>query len=238
MRQKLFTSLQDIRSSSEEMALRLRAALTNKKYRIIFNRKRWSDELSVLRRAVDDERIDKLISWLSDHLGDKFTPACRSARSFRMKFLRLEEAMLRASSVEEAPAITAEVKRIIHDLGLIWPNKEGEEELLCAQRTFSFYSMFLEHLLKRKQNGDRTCSFLFGELPFAPDFLRGWMVRLHCMAYEWKDWPKNLQGFHASYGSAHFNRMVVERIFYYCEDRAESERRWLKLKGEICCEKV
>lgn len=57
----------------------------------------WSDSFRKLI-TIDDippARIRKMLNWYEDHVGEEMVPQCYSAKSFREKFIRLEDAMKR-----------------------------------------------------------------------------------------------------------------------------------------------
>lgn len=59
--------------------------------------KNWTPHFRKLRRVdeVEAARIEAVLKWFVNHLRDKYTPRAYSAKSFRQKFLEIEDAMER-----------------------------------------------------------------------------------------------------------------------------------------------
>jgi len=66
--------------------------------------KRWAKEIRLLRTTQDIEksRIREVIKWLDCFIDDEYTPKIYKAVDFREKFLRIEDAMKRASKKVKA----------------------------------------------------------------------------------------------------------------------------------------
>ena len=74
---------------------RLITLLKNKKVSIQNKRARsvWPKEIAKLRRDVSEERISSVFSWYERNAGLKYTPEVLCAKTFRIKFAKLESAM-------------------------------------------------------------------------------------------------------------------------------------------------
>lgn len=57
----------------------------------------WSSSFHQLRTkdGIDAKTIDQVLRWYVKHLNDEYVPQARSARSFRTKFDRIQQAMLK-----------------------------------------------------------------------------------------------------------------------------------------------
>jgi len=55
----------------------------------------WAKEFKLLIEIneVSLERVQEVLEWYRDHLGDKYIPVAESGASFREKFIRIEDAM-------------------------------------------------------------------------------------------------------------------------------------------------
>jgi len=64
---------------------------------ITYNTTKWPDIFRRLRQVnkVSSPRIKEVIIWYSKHIGEEYVPVVESAKSFRDKFTRLEDAMIR-----------------------------------------------------------------------------------------------------------------------------------------------
>ena len=78
------------------MSKKLQKIILTKK-NINLNITQWPNVFRLLRtkNKVSKERIRTVIKWYANNIGDTYTPVAHSAKSFREKFSRLEEAMNR-----------------------------------------------------------------------------------------------------------------------------------------------
>lgn len=83
-------------------AHKLREALKQKKKSsAVFVVKSNVKELIHLRKSVDATRIESVLTWFCEHMGEDYCPTAGSARHFRMKFDQIERAYSTADRPEE-----------------------------------------------------------------------------------------------------------------------------------------
>ena len=81
------------------LAKRLYVAVSSKK-NIKYNPNQlleWCNDIRRLEEenGIEYNRLEKLLDWYVDHIGDDYVPVVESGYSLRLKFLRLEDAMNR-----------------------------------------------------------------------------------------------------------------------------------------------
>jgi len=79
-----------------ETSIRLYKIIKSHK-NITYNTTKWPDIIRRLRQVnkISKARIKEVIKWYSKHIGEEYVPVVESAKSFRDKFTRLEDAMIR-----------------------------------------------------------------------------------------------------------------------------------------------
>lgn len=65
----------------------------------------WANEIRILveSNGVDYDRIQTVLNWYADHIGEEYIPVIESGNSLRHKFLRLEDAMKRQNRNQKSP---------------------------------------------------------------------------------------------------------------------------------------
>lgn len=65
----------------------------------------WACEFQRLEKTngVSIQRMQTCLDWYAEHIGEPFTPVIESGRSFRDKFMRLEDAVQRSKQTYPAP---------------------------------------------------------------------------------------------------------------------------------------
>ena len=65
----------------------------------------WANEIRILveSNGVDYDRIQTVLDWYADHIGEEYIPVIESGNSLRHKFLRLEDAMKRENRNQKSP---------------------------------------------------------------------------------------------------------------------------------------
>ena len=67
----------------------------------------WTNEIRLLseQNEIEYTRIEKVLDWYEDHIGEDYVPVIESGYSLKTKFMRLEDAMNRKFSNGKKPFI-------------------------------------------------------------------------------------------------------------------------------------
>lgn len=116
----------------------------------------WANEFRILRGKLDyNTRIDAVLDWLEkdDNYTSQFTPRIYCARSFRDKFIALENAVVRSKSrkPEPKPVEISDIARgVVKELGCYkWPGDVRGQLEVAVQRTLDFVGGVLDELNHR-----------------------------------------------------------------------------------------
>jgi len=104
---------------------------------IKLNTLNWPNTFRKLRtiNKVSEARITKVMEWYEENIGDDYTPVVYSAKSFRDKFSRLEDAIKRKTSNNKKNKNSADSVTVTKKY--IGKNKKGEKqyETICEDHS-------------------------------------------------------------------------------------------------------
>lgn len=158
----------------------------------------WAAVISRLRRgsrgieAVGEDRITKVIDWLSEHVRDKYCPLIYSATTFRKKFASLEAAMLR--SIGDQIEISPRTKELVLDLQSRrnWPMKLEP----IVERQVQFYEQWCAFLkAERLERGDKVYDFIISRLKPTMPYVKQWMLEAWSAISSFESWSGNFDSF-------------------------------------------
>lgn len=106
--------------------------------------KKWVDEFRLLRAEVgDNTRIDKVMEWYLNHIGDQFVPEAFSGKAFRAKFLQIERAMKKDEKRNPNIPIEDSSKELIKWVGrLHWRNGSEKQLPIVVQLSLNNWQQF------------------------------------------------------------------------------------------------
>jgi hypothetical protein len=138
----------------QEFSQKLREIISSsKKVTIARSPKNWPSHFRLLRTrdGVSQKRIKRALKWYEENINNKFCPFCASAKSFRAKFLNIENAMGRDNSVPDPQnkvSVTPQAKNIVEFTGdLIYPSAEDKkDELQFIQVSLDNFTDFLTRM--------------------------------------------------------------------------------------------
>lgn len=168
---------------ASECARRLRETLGKKKrMQAKFNGKSWMNEFACLKREHGEQKVDSVLSWYLEHVGEEFTPAAFSARVFRQKFLQIQAAMSRQDDggkeiIEERYKVKADA--LLNDYN--FPPEIACRMPFLVQHTAKNWWTFTQKmrvspLLPSKRESEFVERILWFH---APVFVDNWFIFLH-----------------------------------------------------------
>lgn len=224
---------------------RLITLLQNKKVSIQNKRARsvWPKEIAKLRREVSEERISSVFSWYERNAGLKYTPEVLCAKTFRIKFAKLESAMKRSSGGSEPVAILPEDEKIANDIGAWnWPaglKKELPPFVATVRKQYqTIKAKLTAHITGLEQYSDgrpkdhfaQTVYSLLRSMPSSGGFVKLWVKEVHQKILfaigkhgEWK----------GSLIRTHGTLLGSERFETWIASLTKSETKWQKIKSEV-----
>jgi hypothetical protein len=195
----------------------------------------WGKEFEKLERlnGVDRSRIKKVLEWFCNHLSTKGISHAFSGSHFRMKFVYIEQAMLKDSPPtvevsEKALKITDKLKK------LHWPKGSAkqlpqlvETSLQNYHRLLNRHSLLLKSLRGTKDNKDKSIlRFAKTKLTssYSPPctFIRQWFEDVNNQVSNWDNWSGNLKSFVFQDNSDKFNSLGRS----WSTEYTGSESRW------------
>lgn len=196
----------------------------------------WPSEVQKLRviDKIPRRRIKKALQWVCENLKKPYCPLPRSARSFRSKFLQIEEAMHRESIIGPSTLDNIEVSEQARELEkemgeLIWPDKNHRDcpelkkvELKVIEASLQTHGRFIRKLrkLKTKFKNENNQYLLHAvEILLEQECdnhfsVYWWMLDTHQMAWEWDEWNGKLENCVFNYNSKRFTRQITEMFMY------------------------
>lgn len=196
----------EVTSKDQYRANKLKQAVTKKK---AINRrwslKTWTHQFHLLARDLnqDHARLDKVLDWFCSNLDDRYVPLAHSAKGFRDKFTRIEEAMKRRQG-KSPVEVTETAKSLAQVVGNHrWPKGANGKLPELAQRSLDGYDGLVKAytLLKQKITDDdlelppgsirrleRFSRFVDSSLGDRYDFVRRWMEAVYRQVKGWETW--------------------------------------------------
>jgi hypothetical protein len=206
----------------------------------------WAGEFRRLRVHMlsnDQERLEKVLNWYCEHIGDKGVPWAYSAKAFHKKFVEIEKAYERWLKDHPVLEISEDAKSLYHDLKthLRWPNTE--QLLPAIQKTLdgfkSFSSRLWKYIESKPRSGQDVDTAIYLSKVMAPQFARlalttRWFSRINgYIAHYGNRWEGNLlkMAFDGDLDNEHFQKEVLHYLTQYCGSSAA--KWWDRLKKEI-----
>jgi hypothetical protein len=215
----------------------------NNKQMARFSIKSWSKQFTILRQTATEEDILQVLQWFKSNIKDQWTPKAYSAKSFRQKFDRIEEAMNRNKS-QDTP-ISDVARSIYKRLGdLSWKGITGDQVLTTVQISLTNYQEFLAKLqswevsctfMKRAefvqvQSIFRfTANFLNSNLSTDTQFVEKWIRDIHKMVTSFDTWNGDITKQAFTVSNKRFKQQGREWATAYCGDSS----RWDKLMEKL-----
>jgi hypothetical protein len=105
---------------------------------------KWAREFTRLRDSLreDTDRLERALDWFVANVGGKYTPKIKSAKTFRLRFPDVEDAMSRqpALTVTQAPLSPAATRVLKHLDSLVWPDRLKPQVPALVQRSLDNYA--------------------------------------------------------------------------------------------------
>lgn len=200
------------------------------------SKKEWANNFWRLRKLDkhSKEKIEKVLQWYSLHFRETYTPKAYCSKSFRKKFLQIEDAMIR--DVGKEVSITPEAKSIsVRVLRVVWKKNTREQVMQAVQQSFTVYSAFysrLYALIVNEKTPPRDVllyTHLRSRLGAPPSFVENWFTQVYHSVKNWKEWSGDLQRMSFTPESKVFKRMGRTITSKYCGDAS----RWDALLNRI-----
>ena len=203
---------------------------------------KWAIEFEKLNSIdkVKKKRIKRVLLWYCNNIGGNYIPVVRSARSFREKFDRIEDAIKRKHLNNEKDLSQIKVTKRAEMIsercgGLIWPDKDKNEtsklddvELKVIQASINNHEAFIDDLCdlhkKCKSQGDEEslcgiCEKIIHVEGDTNHFVKHWIIDIHSIVWRWEHWNENLHSFVFTINSKIFQNRIEELVASYCGDR-------------------
>jgi hypothetical protein len=144
-----------------------------------WSRRSWGQWLALLLKEYGTERVDKVLDWYCAHVGQQYVPVSYSARSFRDKFLRIEEAAARDAAKNPSVEVSTQARAIVTRLTAHtdWPSPAKEELPTAVQLSLDSYTAFRNRLMLTAAAGGKLTGLavrLTNTLGNPVTFVEGW----------------------------------------------------------------
>ena len=181
-------------------------------------------EFKELRARYANARIKEVLEWFCQNSKDKYVPRVQTAKQFRIKFLRIEEAMNRLG--DSTRIILTEEALILQDQlgGLKWPGDEKKDELKFIQANIDAYKDYrskivaLPERLRREGNNELAArvEHLSQKGTYSHNFLVWYIRDVHRYAYSWEAWNGNLMSFVFRPDRPYFDNLARAWLVEFC----------------------
>ena len=207
----------------------------------------WSSSFRKLRveEEVDKKRITTALKWYSNKCGDAYVPGAYTGRSFRTKFLMIEDAIKRdkrdhPQSKRIKPAdLSKEGKKILSKLKILnWPKGSAVDLPEVITLSLENYKAYLKRHKKayEKAKGDRSTQrlikFLSNKLESPSSFVYLHLLRTHEQIHTWTNWYGNLVKHIFDANSGSFQRRGRAWTADYCNDPTRWDK-YIKIIGQV-----
>lgn len=162
--------------------------------------KSWGNQFMILREieGLHPTRIDKVLNWYVLNIRKEFVPLALSAKCFRTKFEKIEQAMIRdlGQRVEvgdEARSIGIKVMR------KRWPKVTREQLLESIQISLDNFNSFKAKIVATR--GDRLATHVWAKLGTPSQFLENWYSDVYHSIKNWDAWNGELKRFNFRHDS-------------------------------------
>lgn len=163
-----------------------------------YNAPAWARAFLKLRNEAGPKTINAVLSWYCKNMGGEFVPVAYSAVSFRQKFSRIYDAMIRGNPGPEKVVINPEAEICLKEAGFpIWRGGEMKDELEFVQASLNNYENFCDALedFYENESGDSAAvaNWLRGYLSAEPvTAIANWIREVHSISLYWEQWDGSL----------------------------------------------
>jgi hypothetical protein len=217
----MFFEENKVDEQAEEWCQRLYSALSeSRKGRMKkSDKKAWTQQFILLRKKEGPAKVEKVLSWYIQHIGEEFIPQAFSGTAFKSKFCQIEQAMERS---DDAPEIDerwhCKAERLLLDYN--YPIEVASSLPAILHKTSVNWTKFLLTLVNetRKDPHSREYNFVshIGTM-YGQSFIEDWMVLLS-----------------RKYGKMeHYNGPVMSLVFTP-SSKLFRESFWHKWSSEWC----
>jgi hypothetical protein len=170
-----------------------------------YSLKAWANEFRILRQHLDQDelRLLDVLDWYRANFGKAYVPRAYSAKSFRDKFLAIEDAMKRAAkrtptSATISPAAKSIAKRLTDSL--LWPKGAAETLPAAIQQAIETIGDLRDRISgeltkeavnfrKTKSYRERVLEHLYTTL--TTSLIDNWFRDVHRQLTKWEAWDGN-----------------------------------------------
>lgn len=159
----------------------------------------WKDEFRILRQTRTEQEIHSALEHYQKIFGREYTPQILSAKSFRLKFPQLVEAVKREEKRNPAVIVDPKLANCIARLKVLgWPKVASEKLPAACQISYDNFRAFQKKLDNPPPKDKHLADFLkyvrghylSGGGPVS--FAEGWMRAAHGRVANWADWSGNV----------------------------------------------
>ena len=157
--------------------------------------KSWSKEFRILERSVSGTEIDEVLKWYASKIGDKYIPVAHCGKSFRLKFSKIKDAMVKDRKVNPVYELSKDMEPLVAELlRYRWP--KGSEQWVELGVAYGHYEFkrFRNHILQFLDY-DKTHPFrkfcenaVIPSVGSAEAFLKRWIMDLLKELSKWEQW--------------------------------------------------
>lgn len=184
-------------SLSLDLARQLHAAVSTVK-KIQYLAKTWAGDFVQLLKSKEAEEVKATLAWYCEHIKDDYVPSAHSGRMFRLKYVRIREAMVRSDT---GIVISTRAAALADDLLRFhtWPPEIRTKLPILVQKSLDAlqdFSKRVDFYLDKHQ--PKTAEAASPEQRF---LLRAVGPRLWMLPHDWFVAASNRIGFMAHYVS-------------------------------------
>jgi hypothetical protein len=180
----------------------------------------WVLSFKMLRQDLnnDVERIDQVMDWYCVHIRTEYVPLALSAKAFREKFIRIEEAMKRFHKKNPQVEVGKDAAEVVRYLNRhTWPKDAAARLPIAVQISLDNYTKFRDRLKRltdtiETHNGKVSTLRLFHRVVILKcskpkDFVLSWMENVYYSVKDWSAWNADITSLAFTVDSKAFQKM-------------------------------
>ncbi len=190
------------------------------------------------QNGISQERLENVLDWFCDHIKNQFVPRAHSGKTFREKFIKIEDAIERMG--ETPVEVSERAEKIVKRLQeWKWPKGSASQLPTVVQQSVEFEDLFHKRLVKllnaepdkstNSSQGRRRNMFNHILESFHPDFVFQWFTTVYKQVQNWEAWNGNLTPHRLHHNAEKFRQYGRQLLI----SRGIPERQWDKLMEEV-----
>lgn len=228
------------KDDAENMAKMLFEALAKKRKvlgQFTAQKKRWwaiaLQKLASL--GIEHSRITKALKWYTTNIGRPYVPKAYSAKSFVLKFSRIEDAIRRDKDSIDLDVSPLAEQMTKHLRMKTWP-KNSERQLAHTIQLSLDTHKKVKTLLREAQDMDlppkckTLAAHIIKKMGYGANFVEQWMMEVWDDIVDWKGWNGELLTMALNPSSKRFDRMGCG----WTADYGLDLKWWTKLREVLC----